>query len=84
MNTLLLLHGIPDVPDNVRQQNAPRARFIAALRLPEADLERAVQPSFRNPCAKHLNGIFVSLGSRRNYEGIHFVLLQGHANRCGH
>ena len=74
MNALLLLHGIPYMPDNVRQQNTPRARFIAALRLPEADLERAVQPSIRNPCAEHLNGVFVLLGSMRNYEGIHFYV----------
>ena len=58
---VLLLKRIGNVPDGVRQEDAPSRRFITAVVLPQANLDRAVLPLLSNPGAEHLDGLFISL-----------------------
>jgi len=66
-----LLKRTGNVPDCVRQEDAPGGRLITSVVLLQANLDRAVLPLLCNPSAQHLDGLFISLCCWWNDEWLH-------------
>lgn len=62
---------IANVPHEIGQQNSPGLGLGVPRGFEEANIQRAVEPSLRDPRAKHLHRILISFRGRWNYECSH-------------